>query len=197
MEVSLACAQAGWLFVPVNWHWVADELAYVLDDADASALIVDGRWLDVASVALKSAPAVTTRLVVDGEADGFDPYEEMLAAAQAGEIDDPQRGGPMFYTSGTTGRPKGVRSSLGTVGGPPEIFTLMAHGFRDTIELPPDGGGVQGICGPMYHSAQWAFATFSLLCDTTLVLQHRFDADELLSLMEAHRVTNLHWCPPR
>ncbi len=195
VELSLACAEAGWLFVPVNWHWVADELAYVLDDADASAIVVDGRWLEVATVALKSASAVATRLVVDGEADGFDAYEDVLAAASTDEIVDGEKGGPMFYTSGTTGRPKGVRSALSRIGGPPEMFTLMAHSLRETIELPTEGGAVQAICGPMYHSAQWVFAHFSLLCDTTLVLQHRFDAAELLRLIDEHHITNLHLVP--
>lgn len=195
VEVSLACAEAGWLFVPVNWHWVADELAYVLDDADCSALIVDGRWIDIACKALESAPAISTRVVVEGEADGFEVYEDVLSASTAAEITDPERGGPMFYTSGTTGRPKGVRSALGRIGGPPEIFTLMAHSLRDTIALPAEGGAVQAICGPMYHSAQWVFSMFSLLCDTTLVLQHRFDAEDLLRLIDAHGVTNLHLVP--
>ena len=195
VEVSLACAEAGWLFVPVNWHWVADELAYVLEDADCSAFVVDGRWLGVATAALAQVPSVATRLVVDGTADEFDDYEALLAGSPAGEIQDPVRGGPMFYTSGTTGRPKGVRSALGRIGGPPEMLTLMAHSLRDTIALPADGGAVQAICGPMYHSAQWVFATFALLCDATLVLQHRFDADDLLRLIDAHGVTNLHLVP--
>ncbi len=197
VETSLACMHGGWVLVPVNWHWVADELAYVLDDAGADALIVDGRWADVARDALAEAsvPDLRARFVVDGTLAGFEPYEDALAAASAELPGDPARGGPMFYTSGTTGRPKGVRGVLTQTGGPPEILTLIAHTLRPIAGLPPEGGGVQAVCGPLYHSAQWAFGLFALLCGATLVLQHRFDADELLTLIDEHGVTNVHLVP--
>ncbi len=198
VEVALACMQAGWILVPVNWHWVTDEVAYVLADADAAAVIVDARWAEVMATALAtSAHPCRARLAVnhdDTTSEWFEDYEGAVATVTPGPIETAEKGGPMFYTSGTTGRPKGVRSALGSVGGPPELFTLMAHSMRPTLGLP-DGGGVQAICGPMYHSAQWVFALFSLLAGATLVLQHRFDADELLTLIDAHEVTNLHLVP--
>jgi len=194
MEVSLACAVGGWVQVPVNWHWVAAEVAYVLDDCSAAAVVADGRWLDVVGGALAtSAAPPAVRLAVDGAAPGFEDLDAVLDGTPA-DAGEPVKGGPMFYTSGTTGRPKGVRSSLTSVGGPPELFTLVAHSFRPMIQLP-DEGAVQLICGPMYHSAQWVFATFSLLCGATVVLQHRFDAAELLELVDRHQVTNLHLVP--
>lgn len=198
IEVSLACLHGGWVLVPVNWHWVAAELAYVIDDADAAAVVVDGRWLDVMTASLAEAGSsseVRVRLMVDGDAAGFERYEQALADASVEEPDDVERGGPMFYTSGTTGQPKGVRSMLSKVGGPPEVFTLMAHSLRPLIGLPPEGGGVQGVCGPLYHSAQWVFAMFAMACGASVVLQHRFDADELLTLIDEHQITNLHLVP--
>jgi long-chain acyl-CoA synthetase len=197
VEVSFACMQAGWLLVPVNWHWVAEELAYVLGDADAAALVVDGRWLPVAvdALAISPTPGLRVSVAVDGEAAEFEQYGTLLAAAPDCEIADTERGGPMFYTSGTTGRPKGVRSALAQVGGSPEIFARMAHSARPLLELPVEGSGVQAICGPMYHSAQWVIGTFAVLCGATLVLQHHFDADELLELVDRHAVTNLHLVP--
>ena len=197
VEAALACAQGGWIQVPLNWHGVADEVAYVLADAEAVAFVVDGRFAPVAEAALAQAPvpSLRCRLVVHGEAEGFEPYEDVLAASHAGEIADAERGGPMFYTSGTTGHPKGVRSALASVGGPPEVLTLIAHSMRPVLDLPPDGGGVQLVCGPIYHSAQWVFGHFALLCGATVVLQHRFDADELLTLIDRHGVTNAHLVP--
>ncbi len=197
VEAALACAQGGWIQVPLNWHGVADEVAYVLADAEANALVVDGRWVPVAEAALAQAPvpSLRCRLVAHGDAEGFEAYDDVLAASRAGEIADAERGGPMFYTSGTTGHPKGVRSALAAVGGPPEVLTLIAHSMRPVLDLPADGGGVQLVCGPIYHSAQWVFGHFALLCGASVVLQHRFDADELLTLIDRHGVTNVHLVP--
>ena len=201
VEVSLACMQGGWLLVPLNWHWVADEVRYVLDDAAAAAVVVDRRWATVVRDALAApdAPKVGLQVLVGGADPSVGPeamvdYGELVAGGSDDEV-PPARGGPMFYTSGTTGRPKGVRSSLAHLGGPPEIWTLMAHSLRPVLGLPETGGAVQGICGPMYHSAQWVISMFALLCDATLVLQHRFDPDELLGLIDEHGVTNLHLVP--
>lgn len=195
VEVSLACLQGGWSLVPVNWHWVAAEVRYVLDDAGAAAVVVDRRWVDVVRDAL-AAPGVAPLCVVVGADAGDDElgYADLLDVAATAELAEPVRGGPMFYTSGTTGRPKGVRGSLAQLGGPPEIWTLMAHSMRPVLELP-DEDAVQGICGPMYHSAQWVISTFALLCGATLVLQHRFGAEGLLELIDRHRVTNVHLVP--
>jgi long-chain acyl-CoA synthetase len=197
IELSLACLHGGWVLVPVNWHWVVDELAYVLEDADADAVIVDHRWVDVVVAAIEASGdrSVKARVVVGGEAPGLELYEIVLAGEPTEQPQDLERGGPMFYTSGTTGRPKGVRTAIATAGGPPEVFTLIAHSLGPLIDLPPDGGGVQAICGPLYHSAQWMFAMTALCCGASLVLQHRFDADELLSLIDEHGVTNLHLVP--
>jgi long-chain acyl-CoA synthetase len=195
VEVSLACIHGGWVLVPVNWHWVPDEIAYVLDDARAAAVVVDDRWREVMGAALAQAGTDVPALVVGEPDDRFSSYDDALVAAPDGEPEEPVKGGPMFYTSGTTGRPKGVRSGLASVGGPPEIFTLMAHSTRELLELPTDARPVQGICGPMYHSAQWVFAHFALLCGATLVLQHRYDAAGLLDLVDRHGITNLHLVP--
>lgn len=195
VELSLACLQGGWLLVPVNWHWVADEVRYVLDDAGAAAVVVDTRWVDVVRDAVAAAGVAPAVVVV-----GVEPAEGELDAAALvgthldGPLEQPSRGGPMFYTSGTTGRPKGVRGSLAQLGGPPEIWQLMAHSIRPVVELP-EHDAVQLVCGPTYHSAQWVISTFALLCGASLVLQHRFDADELLELIDEHGVTNVHLVP--
>ena len=199
VELSLACLQGGWLLVPLNWHWVADEVRYVLADAGAAAVVVDTRWRGVVAEALElpGAPEVPLQVVVGATEDlgAMSSPEELLGSGPGEELVDPSRGGPMFYTSGTTGRPKGVRGSLAQVGGPPEIWTLMAHSFRPVLQLPEDGDAVQGICGPMYHSAQWVISMFALLCGATVVLQHRFDPDALLELIDRQGVTHLHLVP--
>jgi len=199
IEVTLACAHGGWLMVPLNWHWVAREVAYVLTDSDAAAVVVEERWADVMTHAMIDAEVsrVRCRLFAgDGPMpSGFERYDDALASASNAELIDPQRGGPMFYTSGTTGRPKGVRSALSAIGGPPEVLMLIAHTVAPTIGVEPGDRIVQLVCGPLYHSAQWAFGLFALCCGATLVLQHRFDAEEVLALIDEHGVTNVHLVP--
>ena len=200
VEVALACLQGGWLVVPVNWHWVAAELAHVLDDAEAAALVVGESWLDVATEAEQLVGDARdadrrVRIAVSSDApEGFERYESVLAevSADAG-APEAERGGVMFYTSGTTGHPKGVRGGLAVVGGPAEMWQLMAASLSEVLDPAPEP--VQLVCGPLYHSAQWVFAVMPLLNGAQLVLQHRFDAAELLDLIDRHGVTNTHLVP--
>ena len=155
--------------MPLNWHWVADEVAYVLGRRGCLSVVVDQRFGDVVRAAMVAAeaPEVGVALLVgsgpSGPDDVFEPYGSVAGSPPPDELDDLSRGGPMFYTSGTTGHPKGVRGSLAQLGGSPEIWTLMAHSMRTVTKLP-DRDAVQGICGPMYHSAQWVMSMFSRCC---------------------------------
>ena len=116
-----------------------------------------------------------------------------MAGQPADEPADQSLGGPMFYTSGTTGRPKGVRSSIAQTGGPLELLEIGAKLFGDQIGTPPDG--VTLLCGPAYHSAQWAWAVMPLLAGSTLVMREHFDPADTLATIDAHGVTNVHLVP--
>ena len=192
-EVTLAAMHAGWTVVPVNWHWVADELAYVLADADATALVVGAEWVDLAAAAVPDS--VHVRLAIGATPPkSFESYESVLNNASADEPADQVKGGPMFYTSGTTGFPKGVRGALAATGDPVEVWSLIAASLGQMMEIP-DSGATQLVCGPAYHSAQWIYATVPLLLGGSVVLQHRFDAVEVLALIDEHHVTNTHLVP--
>jgi long-chain acyl-CoA synthetase len=197
-EVTAAYAHAGWVGVPINWHWTAEELAYVVDDADAKALVVDGRFLDTAVEAAAEHPERLARCpvrvaIADRAPEGFERYEELLAGAGPDEPADQCMGGPMFYTSGTTGFPKGVRSTLSQTGAPVATLELVAGLFEGTLQIPRDG--VTLLEGPAYHSAQYVFSVFPLILGGTVVMRHRFDPAELLELVDRHRVTNIHLVP--
>jgi long-chain acyl-CoA synthetase len=210
-ELALACSHGGWTYVPVNWHWVADELAYVFEDAAPKAVFVDARYLDHTSRALSDPRSAAVEIVVgiaeagaeDGtiadaafealSADGrFVPYEAVVADGNPADPDDQRMGGPMFYTSGTTGRPKGVRGSLsGSAAMGPEIMQLIAAGFGRFLPIP----GRTLLCGPVYHSAQWAFSFLPMIAGSSVVMQHRYDSAEMLRLIDEHGVTNVHLVP--
>jgi len=187
--------------VPVNWHWVADELAYVFDDAGVVAVVVDGRYASEVGAALLDARSGRVKLVVEvgddeqhrlAHDDRFVPYEEVIAGGSADEPDDQRLGGPMFYTSGTTGRPKGVRGAL--TGDPdvsPEVMQLVAAGFGAMVPSP----GTTLLCGPVYHSAQWAFSFLPMVNGSAVVMQHAYDSAGVLDLVDRHGVTNVHLVP--
>jgi long-chain acyl-CoA synthetase len=195
-EVTLAAMHTSLIVVPVNWHWVADELAYVVNDSGAKVLFVDALHLGVAVEAAKAFEGCPHRVVigVDGSPpDGFVAYEELLASGSPEEPDGQGSGGPMFYTSGTTGFPKGVRGTLTQTGLPPEMFQLVAGVVNGTFGIPEDG--VTLLEGPMYHSAQWIFSMAPLVAGSTVVMRHRFDPAETLELIDRYRVTNIHLVP--
>lgn len=196
-EMAFACAHAGWTYVPVNWHWVTDELAYVFGDSGAAAVICEARFVDAVAAALRDprASAVRIAVAVDGDParlrDNAIAYA-LVAAGSDREPDDQTLGGPMFYTSGTTGRPKGVRGSLaGAAGMPPDVLKMMGLSFGQFLPIP----GRALLCGPFYHSAQWAFSFLPMAAGSTVTMQHRFDPAEALQIMDRDAVTNVHLVP--
>jgi long-chain acyl-CoA synthetase len=196
-EVLLAAAHTGFTVVPVNWHWVADELAYVIGDSGAKALVVGERFKEIATVALADERAASIEFsILAGTStqagSGLESYEDFLMTGSLEPLGEQILGGPMFYTSGTTGRPKGVRGILsGGKGIPTEIFKLICAGMSDYV--PADGTTL--LAGPAYHSAQWAFSFMPLVNGSTVVMCHKFDAAEMLRLIDEHAVTNVHLVP--
>jgi long-chain acyl-CoA synthetase len=198
-ELAMACAHGGWTYVPVNWHWVGDELAYVLADAGVVGVVAEGRYAEAVEGALADERAAGVRLVVAVDAPTLATggrstvdYEQLLAGADAGAPAEQRLGGPMFYTSGTTGRPKGVRGSLlGNSDLPPDVMSLVAGSFKAFFPIP----GRTLLCGPFYHSAQYAFSFLPLIAGSSVVMQHKYDAAGILELIDRHGVTNTHLVP--
>jgi long-chain acyl-CoA synthetase len=196
-EILVAATHGGITYVPVNWHFSPEELAYVIANSGARALIAEGQFLDEAAEAVARGETPTLEHCIAIRADDppapFEDYEAVLARASAEEPADQCVGGPMFYTSGTTGRPKGVKSSTSAAGGPLEIMEMMGAGLSGMLGIPADGTTL--ICGPVYHSAQWAFSFLPLLVGSTVVMRHRFDPAETLGIIDEHKVTNVHLVP--
>lgn len=189
LEVGLATAKAATVVVPVNWHLKRDELAWILVDSGAEVLVTHASLLGEALPALDTVPGC--RLVVVGEDDGSDArgYERVLANARDTR---PDRVGFetaefFFYTSGTTGRPRGVERDSPKPGAPSTSRALAAMwGFtEDDVWL---------AASPLYHAAG-AYAFTELHVGATVVVMERWDGREWLRLVDEHRVTATFMVP--
>ncbi len=182
VETYLAAMRSGVRFTPVNFHLTAEEAGYIIDNCEAKLVVFDAS-LGSANEALGHAPSCGIRLAVGGDADGFDSYETAIAAHADADVEDPVRGSQMLYTSGTTGRPKGVYRRQQPVARSSAQSTAAWNPETDMC-----------LCtGPAYHAAPLAFNVVSPLnAGVGVVFMDKWDAEETLRLIEAHRVTHTH-----
>ncbi|HUF32761.1 MAG TPA: AMP-binding protein [Acidimicrobiales bacterium] len=192
VEVVAACDRAGFRMTPVNWHLAAEEAGYIVDDCEAAAFIADARFADMAAAAAELAPDARVLLAIGGEIDGFEPYDEVVAAEDTSDIDEPSAGTKMLYTSGTTGRPKGVHR-------PPADAGQASVTAAATAALSGYKAGTSQlhlITGPLYHAAPLLISLAGpLAAGVGVVLMDGWDAEETLALVERHRITHTHMVP--
>ncbi|HEY2814574.1 MAG TPA: AMP-binding protein [Acidimicrobiales bacterium] len=183
-ETVFACQRAGYRLTPVNWHLTADEAAYIVEDCEAKVLITTIDVVDVAGPCLRRASGCKVALVAGGEADDFESLEAAMSAESDASLDDPAQGTTMLYTSGTTGRPKGVHRP------PTPPVSLNLGGYNEA------GGDVHLCTGPLYHAAPLAFSLAAPLAfGATVVLMEHWDAEQTVRLIDTHRVTHTHMVP--
>jgi long-chain acyl-CoA synthetase len=196
-EAVLAATRMGVRLTPVNWHLTGEEIAYILDNSESRAVIADARFASAVSDACSHAAGVEIRLAVAGEIAGHESYEQALAAQSGEDIGDPCLGRTMLYTSGTTGRPKGVDRNIGAAGGNGRSAPVSPLLVAINQAGPYEAGRDVHLCtGPLYHAAPLAFSlTMPLNLGVTVVLMDAWDPEETLRLIERHRVTHTHMVP--
>ncbi|HIF24341.1 MAG TPA: acyl-CoA synthetase, partial [Gemmatimonadetes bacterium] len=128
-----------------------------------------------------------------GEIQGFRAFAELFEGQSTKRPDKPQTGSVMFYTSGTTGRPKGVRRALPDAH--PDEAAAMIMGLFSLFGIEPHGGHVHITVAPLYHGAPNNWATTSLHCGHPVVLMDRFTPEGMLERIEKYRVTQSHVVP--
>ncbi|QUD86626.1 AMP-binding protein [Phenylobacterium montanum] len=183
VEVLAANLRSGTRLTPINWHLSPTEVAYIVADCQAKAFIAHA---DFAAAALASVTdRLQLKLAIGGAIEGFGDYAAALAAEQPDDPPEPVHGGTMMYTSGTTGRPKGVFRAK-------PIIVPPAWG-PGTLKGYERNGDVNLCCGPGYHAAPLAFdVTQPLNAGITIALMEKFDPEAWLKAVEAHRVTHVH-----
>jgi len=186
-ETLAAVRRAGWCITPINWHLTGDEAAYIVADCEAKALLAEARFAAIALQASQQAPRVAVRLAIDGSIAGFEDYDAALARETAADIDDPELGTNMLYTSGTTGKPKGVKRAAVAPAG------ISALGFSDNYQ---PGKSVHLTTGPLYHAAPLSFSLGTPhIYGATVVMMDGWDAEQALELIQRYRVTHTHMVP--
>jgi len=194
LEVNAAVSHGGWVLVPVNWHLVADEVAYILSDSGAKALVTESDFLDVATDAAKRTGAIDVKILLSGaKAEGWVDYEELLEGSLSDEPADQSGGGNMFYTSGTTGKPKGVRSTALRPGQPMENLIAAIQGLGNLIGIVPDAKTL--INSPLYHAGPYAAAALASALGGAVLLRRKFDPVESLQLIQDEKIEQAYFVP--
>lgn len=204
IEASIAAGLVGAYSVPVNWHYVEAEARYIFEDSGARVVVIHADLYHEVKSALPEGTIVLVvptpdeiraayglpaeQCIIPSEMTDWNAWLGSFAPYDGPDLPSP---GTIIYTSGTTGRPKGVRRP------PPDQVQAAAgarmaqigFGFTDPQEV------VTVVTGPMYHSAPNSYGLIAARIGGSVILQTKFDAEELLRTIEQERVTHLHMVP--
>ncbi|WP_157219221.1 AMP-binding protein [Flavisphingomonas formosensis] len=182
-EIAWGAYNAGLLFVPISTRLKPEEAAYIVADSGA-AMLFASTAVDHAAIAPLLGPGVDLLVIGEG-------YEDAVGAMPATPIADETRGSAMVYSSGTTGRPKGITPHLAPapVGELPQLTEVLIRLFgfdRETVYLSP---------APLYHTAPLKFTMTVQQAGGTVIVMEKFDAAAAVRALERHRVTHSQWVP--
>ena len=176
----------GLYYTALSSRLTTEEMAYIINDCGAKAFITSAYKADQAAELRDQMPEISLRLMIDTELEGYDSYETAVAAASPEPLPDRTEGNDMLYSSGTTGRPKGVKvprseTPLGEVDDAVTFLCMMLFGANaDTMYLSP---------APLYHAAPLRYCRSVQRLGGTVVVMDKFDPEAYLRLVEQYRIT--------
>ncbi|MBM4270311.1 MAG: acyl-CoA synthetase [Deltaproteobacteria bacterium] len=182
---------AGLYYTAISSRLTADELGYIIEDSGSRAFLTSPSRADQVAKLGDRLDRLDLRLSVGGDVPGFESFEKAIASQSSEPLEDPTEGLPMLYSSGTTGRPKGVKPPMPQAPlGTGEALTQLIGGLfganDSSVYLSP---------APLYHAAPLRYCTQFLRLGGTVVVMEHFDAEEALRLIEKYRVTHSQWVP--
>jgi fatty-acyl-CoA synthase len=189
-DAVFAGLRSGLFVTPINHHLPAAEAAYIVDNCDASALIASAALMESEALG-RLSPRCRVKLSVGGAVPAMEDFDTTIARYPAEPLDEEWMGTFMLYSSGTTGKPKGIKRPLpdkpASTGSPAMMATPAMWGMgEDTVYLSP---------APLYHSAPAGYTAGAIFAGGTVVMMDRFDAETALALIECYRVTHSLWVP--
>jgi len=191
-EVMWAALRSGLYITTVNRYLNNEEAGYIVDNCEAQVLITSSHMADIACELSTFAPKCHTWLMADGVKEGYSAYEAAIADYPATKLAEEPAGQLMLYSSGTTGRPKGILRpqldyQIGEDAGPVGALQKSLWKFdENTIYLSP---------APLYHSAPIGFCTAAQALGGTVVMMPKFDEIGALRAIEEHKITHSQWVP--
>lgn len=190
--VRFACHRMGARITPVNWHLSAEEISYIVGNCEAQVLFADKR-VEASAMAAAASPCLTLRVAIGGDIEGFERFDEFGSDLNSDDIDDPILGNMMLYTSGTTGRPKGVLRKQAD----PETAAAMLQIMMAVFQYDPESGADRALCtGPLYHSGPFNIClTQPLSAGISTVLMDKWEPELTLQLIDEHKITHCFFVP--
>ncbi|WP_030171845.1 acyl-CoA synthetase [Spirillospora albida] len=187
LAVAWAAQRSGLYYTAISSRLQPDELAYIVENCEAKAFITSAAM----EAPARAVPDVPLRLMLDGTAPGFDSYEDRVAQHPAEPLENEVEGQDMLYSSGTTGRPKGVKPPLplSPIGNGGPLMMLIQGLFgadADSVYLSP---------APLYHAAPLRYSLIFHRCGATVVVMEKFDPEAALAAIEKYGVTHSQWVP--
>jgi fatty-acyl-CoA synthase len=191
LQVALGALRAGVIFTPISTHLKQDETAYIITNCKAKLFIASASLAEVATAAATASAGLGRCLSVGGEIAGFESLEAQLEHLPTVPITDEFLGAPMLYSSGTTGKPKGVywRPHAESIHADHPMSGSVGAFFGfgvDTVYLSP---------APLYHAAPLHYNLMVIGLGGTSIIMEHFDPVQSLALIEQYRATHSQWVP--
>ncbi len=191
-KIAWGAAYAGVYWTAMSSRLTVDEMEYILNDCNAKLFITSDYKREAAAELIKLTPKVAHRFIIGADLEGYERFEDAVAAQPAEPLPAPRREGlDMLYSSGTTGRPKGVKIPIpDTELGAPTALAGAAQllfGFdENAVYLSP---------APLYHAAPLRFSMGVHRVGGTVIVMEHFDPEEALRNIEKYGVTTSQWVP--
>ena len=192
MEICWAAQRAGLYYTAISRYLTQDEIAYIVKDCGAKAVITSPKCADAIKGLVSDAPDAPLFFMIDEPLPGFRSWDNEAIAQPVTPIRDEVAGYDMLYSSGTTGRPKGIKreNEKNPIDLPNPFLKLLCANMcgmsSDSIYLSP---------APLYHAAPLRFNMMAITLGGTSIIMESFDAEEFLKLVEKHRITQSQLVP--